>query len=289
MTQISELREQLAVTISKLEKFEEAEADRKASILPTQEITKEAPCANWFAFYHFNARAIPSQSSPPFRKAVGPVKTPWSPLAIFSKETREDKEQREMKTTFWPDGPNAALVNLQEVGVQPYCGHPSRRKLQLVVQTARPITPLELTIEHSPGIPETHRLHEKSKRPATLGPKEVELWVQLSDATVRDAVREGITLHHPDIMTAKSRERGGFLAKAQELDASWVPIGRWEYDRTTTKMQKFRPNVDLERLGVVSDKFAVRVNSNWGDREQTCLYRTKMRGIDRSGLGQMFD
>lgn len=46
--------------------------------------------------------------------------------------------------------------------------------------------------------------------------------------------------------------------------------------------QNFRPQINVEELGVVTEKFLARVNTDWGDMKNTCLARVRMRGFDRS-------
>lgn len=48
----------------------------------------------------------------------------------------------------------------------------------------------------------------------------------------------------------------------------------------TLQSQKFRPEVNVEELRVVTDMFLVRVNINWGDMKNMCLVRVRMRGLD---------
>ena len=135
---------------------------------------------------------------------------------------------REMGLTWHPDGPNAALVNIQEIGVSAYCGRADRGKLQLAVKTARPITPLELTIEH---FPDTHYMTERGLKAVTgVGPKEVELWDYIADAAIWNAVRNFITQRHPDIMTAKSRQPADSSTKLK----SSIPAGFPSADENTT-------------------------------------------------------
>lgn len=264
---------------NRLDELEKAQEQMDANLRAEAENRIQmAPNINWFEFYNWDARAIPSVSSPSFHRPRGLVKLPWSPLRIFSKA--EEIEKREMELTYHPDGPNAALVDNREVGVSPYCGPPRRGKLQLGVKTSRPIIPLELTIEH---FPDTRRMEKRNVKATGLGPKEIELWVQVSEEWKQEAIISGIRAFHPDIMTAQSRQDGRFLDKAQELDSTWVPIGRWEYDvRTTNLEQSFRPPITVDHLNVAIDKFVIRVNSNWGDLAHTCLYRVRMRGIDES-------
>lgn len=162
-----------------------------------------------------------------------------------------------------------------EPGTPMYCGPGVVRlhgKLQVGIATPRVVTPVTLTIEHF-----------RKDEVLNIGsaPKVVELWVELKDESIRRAVREEIVQYYPHIFTPQSFQSTKYPIQ-KLLNDEWVPIGQWSYDiRAGEKVQDFQPPVDLNMLKVASDHFVVRVNSNWGDRAETCLAQVRLQGIGR--------
>lgn len=171
--------------------------------------------------------------------------------------------------------PDLVLMAPGEPGTPMYCGPGGahlRGKLQVGIATPRVITPVTLTIEHF-----------KKGEVLTIGsaPKVVELWVALEDESIRGAVREEIIQYYPDIFTPQSFQRTKHLIQ-KPLNDEWVPIGQWTYDIwAAEQVQDFEPPIDLNLLKVASDHFVVRVNSNWGDKAETCLAQVRLQGIAR--------
>ncbi len=221
---------------------------------------------NWFSL-DLGARAVEHLCSPPAAVSYPTLQSLWMP----SKNTPDVRGVVDSATT--------ALLPVQ--GGRSYCGPDRRGKLQLVVHIARQITPVELSIEH----------FRKGEVPKSgMAPKEVELWVQVMDDAIRDAIRVEMDRLYPAILRANHSQPDRFLAKEQALDSTWVPIGQWTYniwDRNN--VQGFWPPLDLSAFGVTSHLFAVRVNSNWGDVDSTCLARVYMKGIDRSGRDEFLE
>lgn len=171
--------------------------------------------------------------------------------------------------------PDLVLMAPGEPGTPMYCapgGARLRGKLQVGITTPRVITPVTLTIEHF-----------KKDQVLTIGsaPKVVELWVALEDESIRGAVRKEIIQYYPDIFTPQSFQRTKHPIQ-KPLNNEWVPIGQWAYDIWAAEQaQDFQPPIDLNLLKVASDHFVVRVNSNWGDRAETCLAQVRLQGIAR--------
>lgn len=249
---------------------------------------------NWFNFY-LGATAIPSLSFP---HHMDPARASWWPLLHFPFSPPEIKnsfrqELLDLKKQITnPDGPNAPLLPMRkEYKVPPYCvaggaGDDKYVKLQLAIKTPRPILPLELTMEHYPKTdPE-----ESGVKSRAVAPKQFELWVHIINPSTYAAIQQNITKLYPNILNIVDPPSPPYLKvdSAQALDlGNWVPIGRWEFAMLSPpyenlQSQKFRPQVNVEELGVVTDMFLVRVNTNWGDMKNTCLARVKMRGLDRS-------
>ena len=168
--------------------------------------------------------------------------------------------------------PVEALGPWQDIG-DCWCAPPAKGKAQIGVILPRDIVPTELVIEHIP-------------RDATLdigaAPKDVELWVQITDPQDREAVENAAS--------ARFQPDGGSAVAAQAsqdyhvraLDESWVRIGSWRYDIFTREnVQTFPVPIDLDNFGVRINKVVVRAKENWGDRDYVCLYRLRLHGLLR--------
>lgn len=169
--------------------------------------------------------------------------------------------------------PNHVLMAPGEPGTPIYCGPRSRGKLQVAISTPRVITPVTLTIEHF-----------KKGEVLIMGnaPKVVELWIALEDANIHETVREEITRYYPDIFTRPSSQDTLTLSQKPLNESRWVPIGQWTYDIwAANQVQDFQPPIDLNLLKVASNQFVVRVNSNWGSVEETCLVQVRLQGTAR--------
>lgn len=169
--------------------------------------------------------------------------------------------------------PHHVLMAPGEPGMPIYCGPRGRGKLQVAISTPRVITPVTLTIEHF-----------KKGEVLNIGnaPKVVELWIALEDETIHEAVREEIIQYYPDIFTQQSSQGNINLNQKPLNESRWVPIGQWTYDIWAAKqVQDFQPPIDLNLLKISSDKFVVRVNSNWGNVEETCLAQVRLQGTAR--------
>ena len=171
-----------------------------------------------------------------------------------------------------PYAPVEALGPWQDIG-DCWCAPPAKGKAQLGVILPRHIVPTELVIEHIP-------------RDATLdigsAPKDVELWVQIHDAQDRDAVENAAfgTFQPDGESPLEARLNHDYFVKA--LDHTWVRIGKWRYDIFTGEnVQTFPVAIHLEDFGVRVNKVAVRVKTNWGDRDYVCLYRLRLHGLLR--------
>lgn len=155
---------------------------------------------------------------------------------------------------------------------QKWCAPSRRGKLQAVVLLAYSISPTEILIEHM----------KKSEMPDLeigTAPKEVELWIQILDQKVREDVIHAIETFHPFITTKQASQRGKKLDPELALDRTWVPVGRWDYDiHRLQNRQGFLMPFNLAHMGVKTRAVAIRVNSNWGSTDSTCLYRVRLYG-----------
>ncbi|KAL8690012.1 MAG: hypothetical protein Q9218_004445 [Villophora microphyllina] len=144
-----------------------------------------------------------------------------------------------------------------------WCAAAGDSKLQLAT-LLDPMTPTALVVEHNPS---TNAVMPR----IVTAPKEIELWMAVQDDTVRESIgRAVVALYGPfdsDAATGTNRA----------LPLEYVPIGRWIYDFPSGKsMQTFHIGVDLQ--GVSTGNLVVRVNSNWANARNSCLYRLRLFG-----------
>ncbi|KAL2044432.1 hypothetical protein N7G274_003137 [Stereocaulon virgatum] len=158
-----------------------------------------------------------------------------------------------------------------------WCAPRSGGKLQLTVDLDRPIAPTELIVEYA----------AKDASPTGYmgaAPKEVELWIQVEDDDVRAAVTTAIDGMWPGFLEDSSPQNKE-LSIEQTLGFGWIPIGRWIYNiYEEDNIQTFKILISLQDYGVGITKVAMRVNSNWGNVDFTCVNRFRLHGHDTSGL-----
>ena len=163
-----------------------------------------------------------------------------------------------------------------------WCAPPSDGKLQLTVILPRTIVPTELVVEHA-------SMDEMPVGFMGSSPREVELWIQVEDDTLRATLVEALSHINPSLLKDSSPQ-GKALGEDQALPVDFVPVGRWEYDIWTKKrLQSFPLPFDLAHHGVSTNKVAVRVNSNWGNVRFTCVSRLRLYGEDGSGTVERLD
>lgn len=230
---------------------------------------------NWFSF-DLGARANPYLSSPCARGPYLTIKSRWSLRwnhlisALTSHPQSLPVATRRRPSTL---GPNTALTPWIEFEPR-YCAPSGRGKLQLAVNTPRPITPTELVVEH----------FRKDQVPFIgSAPKEFELWIEIGDADLREELGQLIKDIYPDIFSRIYTQKDRLLDPKLALGPEWVPVGRWTYQISArNNVQHFQIPVDLASLGVVVRKQVIRVNSNWGNVDRTCLVRVGLHGEDPS-------
>ena len=164
-----------------------------------------------------------------------------------------------------------------------YCAPSARGKLQLAVLLPRPVSPTQLVIEH----------YARDDLPTAMSgaaPKELELWTSISNDALRGVVAREIVKSFPDIFVKKYTQHNRLLDSKQHLNSTWVPLGRWIYDLYAYQnVQEFQIPVNLVRMGVAVNEVAIRVNSNWGNFDRTCLARVRMFGKDQSGIEEYLE
>lgn len=172
--------------------------------------------------------------------------------------------------------PNSVLKAPGEPGTPMYCGPGGTDrggKLQVGIATPSVITPVTLTIEH---------FNKNEVLNIGSAPREVELWIALEDESIRGAVRKEIIQYYPDIFTRQSSQGTSRLIQKPLNESVWVPIGQWTYNIwAAEQVQDFQPPIYLNLLNVTSNHFVVRVNSNWGNKAETCLAQVRLQGIAR--------
>ena len=224
---------------------------------PTHEV-------NWFAAAN-GAIADPYLSSPVDLKCWGIREHTWYTklMSIGGK----------CESASYP--PGQALRPWSEPD-QRWCAPPGRGKLQLTILTPRPIAPTDLVLEHMPK--------DASLRIGDA-PKEIELWVDIPNPEVNARIREGVGYMFPNILFNSSPQDDRELDEAQALPDSFVPVGRWMYNiYKDDHVQRFNIPLPLRDFGVKATRFALRVNSNWGDLHSTCIHRARLHGQDVSGI-----
>ena len=224
---------------------------------------------NWFSASN-GAVVDPYLSSPVDRNCKGVKEHTWY-TRIFSINAK-------CEDASYPHG--QALLPWSEPDER-WCAPPSRGKLQLTVDIAHPIAPTELVLEHLPK--------DASLRIGDA-PKELELWVDIPDADVYNTVNAAIAHIKPDLLVDSSPQKDRELDEKQALPFTFVPVGRWIYNiYEKDHIQTFEIPFPLQKLGVKATRFAVRVNSNWGDYGPTCIYRARLHGHDQTGQVEKLD
>lgn len=157
-----------------------------------------------------------------------------------------------------PNSPAEALTKWDEAG-ECWCS-PSKGPgagVQLGVLMSHDLYPKEVVIEH---IPKSATLDSKS------APQEMELLAFVEDPEKREKVDA-----RSQALFRRSPEKA--LAKG------WYLIGTFRYDLNwPNNIQHFYPQVDLQSLGISTRDLVVRVKSNWGNPNYTCLYRVRVYG-----------
>ncbi len=158
-----------------------------------------------------------------------------------------------------------------------WCAPRSGGKLQLAIEIERNILPTEFVVEYM----------AKAASPTgymNSAPREVELWVRIEDDEVRAKVSAAIDGLYPDLWHDANLQ-GKVLHVPRDLGVEYVPVGRWEYNIWQDESaQAFKIPGPLLNYNFSSDKFAIRVNSNWGNVEFTCINQLRMYGSDKSGI-----
>ena len=242
--------------------------------MPTQ-ITSSSPDnlqqINWFT-PGFEAKIDPSLSSPTTTHC-DPTWQPWP----FGKYFGQSCPQLEISPPHM-----MALQGWDDPIRERWCAPRSGGKLQLAIRTFRPILPIELVVEYAA---------KQTSPPSHMktAPKEIELWIRVDDDDARFKVANAILQWYPELWET-SDPQGRTLNLRRNLDQRWVPVGRWIYNiYGQSNVQTLKIQTPLLEFGVSTSNFAVRVNSNWGNVDFSCINRFRMHGPDMSGIVDVLD
>lgn len=252
---------------------------------------KTTPQINWLSPV-FGAEIIPSLCSPsmnPSRPVAPAIESGWwwwTPIAIWQWYHHRNSEpvQDEPKASdpYGPYGPYAALRSKLE-NETVYCTSPLHHKLYLSAKLPRLITPTSVIIEH---------WQKDAVIEIGTAPKQFELWIKIPDE-ITDG-NPGSQVQHlimerygVGILDDEAGQQGRKLPPEVTLDFSypWIPVGRWSYDiYGPSPIQKFFLPVNLSDYNIYTEEVAIRVNSNWGNVDSTCLVQVKLHGHVRDGI-----
>lgn len=176
------------------------------------------------------------------------------------------KAQFPTKSGLSAPGPAKALLPWTEAERR-YCV-PEGRVLQLAVSSPRYILPMRLVVEHWP----------KGKVPGSLmrkAPKDMELWSYIEVEDDAAKVRDESLASYPSLTANYGQQNESFHSK-QCLKFPWIPIGVFRYEIDMARnVQEYQIKYDLK---IPMKRFAIRVISNWGYLDETCLVRVRLYG-----------
>ncbi|MCJ1225048.1 hypothetical protein MMC12_001697 [Toensbergia leucococca] len=210
-----------------------------------------------------------------FAKGLGTVVEPrlTSPTLV-----REYSWKARLFAKGWgialPNSPSATSILDKWDGIGDcWCAPPSRGKLQVTLTLGRQVVPTELVVEH---------ISKRSTLDIGAAPRVIELWAHIANKTKRALVDSKMHSHFLRYDRWEIEEEPGdrkLRDRKQPLVPDFTLIGRWEYDILNRQpVQYFRVPLDLAFYGIDTRRVAIRVNSNWGGGNYTCLYRVRLYG-----------
>lgn len=247
---------------------------------------KTTPQINWFS-PAFGAEIIPSLCSPSVPKQVTPaienVWWWWTGIGIWQwYQHRNSKAVHDEPSFSDPYGPYAALRSkLEHEPV--YCAPPNYGKLYLSAKLPRLITPTSLIIEH---------WQKDTVIEIGSAPQQFELWIKIpgedEDGKPGSKVQNLMMERYgKDIIDNHAGPQRREMPEPVSIAFSypWIPVGRWIYDiYGPSPIQKFFLPVNLSDYNIYTQEVAIRVNSNWGNVESTCLVQVKLHGHVKDGI-----
>lgn len=152
-----------------------------------------------------------------------------------------------------------------------WCAPSNHGKAQVTVMMAAQMAPTELVIRQNLAMSEA--------LDADTYPKEIELWVDIEDDKAREAILADVLKRFPDIMTKTEAQRGRQLAEAQALPSTFIPVGRYLYDVNANQaVQGWPIRTNIGHYNASTMRAAIRISSNWGNIESTCLHEVSLYG-----------
>lgn len=246
------------------------------------------PQINWLS-PAFGVEIIPSLCSPSMSKQVTPAIENewwwWTGIGIWQwYQHRKFEAVPDESRLSEPYGPFAALRSkLEHEPV--YCTLPQHGKLYLGAKLPRLIAPTSLIIEH---------WQKDTVIEIGSAPKQFELWIKVplpdedddwySGSKVQDLMMER---YGQDIIDNEAGQQRRKMPEAVSIAFSypWIPVGRWIYDiYGPSPIQKFFLSVNLSDYNIYTQEVAIRVNSNWGNVNSTCLVQVKLHGHVKNGI-----
>lgn len=237
----------------------------------------EPPRVNYLSYYQ-GAKVIPYPTSPSVN--AGSRRKAWW-MSFFGMRHANWKFRK-------PFTPANALTPWYEAGQDAFCGPPTRGVLQLAVILPRRMYPTEFVVEHWPRTEYSN---------TNIAPMDVEFWIEVVDKFDKRHLLSqfpGGTIMRSNY---EPRQKGRFLLSAEGGLATdedlWAPVGALRYDVYADEhVQTYKiPKVirDILSTMVPPNKVAVRVVSNWGDGNVTCLARVKLYGLPAEGTEEKLD
>ncbi|KAK6539777.1 hypothetical protein TWF694_009970 [Orbilia ellipsospora] len=166
-----------------------------------------------------------------------------------------------LSTMFRP-GPNEPAHVLTESTNLGDCWSFPQSSGQVSILLAEHIYPSDVTIDHVPrGI----------SGDDTSAPKEVEFWVHIDDASVRQQISKAASVAIGDVSDSASSNH--YVANGYVRVASFVYDVNSQYP-----VQTFELPVDLQKLHIPVRSVSFRILSNWGNDEYTSIYRLRVHG-----------
>lgn len=247
---------------------------------------KITPQINWLS-PAFGVEIIPSLCSPSMPRQVAPMIENgwrwWTRIGIWQWYQHRNSEAVHDEPRD-PDhyGPYAALRSkLEHEPV--YCTPHHHEKLYLSAKLPRLIAPTSLIIEH---------WQKDTVIEIGSAPKQFELWIKIPDeitdgypgSQVQHLMMDRYGIGIIDDEAGQQRRK---MPQSASLAFSypWIPVGRWSYDiYGPSPIQKFFLPVNLSDYNIYTQEVAIRVNSNWGNVDSTCLVQVKLHGHVKDGI-----
>ena len=199
-----------------------------------------------------NAEIVPKLTSPEKKRKVTGF------MQLFKKDEEFNKVQK--------------IIGPFKDRKKMWCAPSDRGKAQITVSMAAAMSPEFLRIHQNLALIEALEVDSY--------PKEVELWVDIKDDEAREVVLADVVKRYPTILNRTESQRGRRLAAAQTLPASFIPLGRYTYDvRLNKAEQGWYVKTPLYWFNTSTTTAAVRINSNWGNTEATCLHEVSLFGM----------